>query len=104
MISPIHTLVCITNPNDFCSFIEKFAPVLVEQLAPKRYPDKCKQGGVTAIQGGSLQQAIIFFCKESPSLSKHFDDANEYVCKMKELRYESVPFGEDVVLQILLYI
>ena len=72
------------------------------QHPTERHPDKCKQGGV--VQAGFLQQAIIFSCRGTPSLSKHFNsDVNKYATKMRELNYRGVPFGEDIAFQISLY-
>ena len=87
---------CLSRPGEFCSVVESGGTV-----APRRHPDKYKQGGV--VQGGFPQQAIIFSCKEASSLSKHFEDVNKYVNKMRELRCRSVPFGEDVAFQVSLY-
>ena len=94
------------NPTKFFNTVLRFAeesPVFGGTVAHKRHPEKCKQDGVARVEGGFLQQAIIFSCRGSPILTKHFESAEEYMTKMRRLSYRSVPFGEDVSFQIALY-
>ena len=94
----------MTNPLEFCRVAKKLteiSPIFGGTVANGRHPKKCKQGGV--VQGGFLQQAIIFSCIGAPSLSKHFNDVEDYLANMRRLTYRKVPFGEDVAFQIALY-
>ena len=94
----------MTNAEEFCKAVEPFAeksPVFGGTVSPDRNRKRCKRGGV--VGGGFLQQAIIFSCRGTPTLRKHFKDADEYVTKMRALTYRRVPFGEDVAFQISLY-
>ena len=94
----------MTYPEDFCRAVEQFteeSPIFGGTVSPDRNRKRCKQGGV--VKGGFLQQAIIFSCRGTPTLSKHFKDADEYVTMMRGIMYRKVPFGEDVTFQISLY-
>ena len=98
----------MSNPEGFCEVAERLAkksPVFGGTVAAKRHPKRCKQGGV--VEGGFLQQALIFSCKGALSLSKYYKNAREqtmYLNKMRRLTYRKVPFGEDVSFQIALYV
>ena len=80
------------------SLLKNF-PCLVEPCHQKGIlSDKCKQGirRANAVQGGSCnKQLFSLIIIELPSLSKHFKDVNEYIHKIKELRYKSVPFWRE---------
>jgi hypothetical protein len=65
---------------------------------------KCKQKGFATVKGNFLQQALIFSCRGTPTLGKHFKDVDDYnIAKMGRLSYRRVPFGEDVAFQVSLY-
>ena len=94
----------MTSPSEFCRVVKPLAeqfPIFGGTVAAGRHRKRCRRGGI--VQGGFLQQAIIFSCRGAPSLHKHFKDAKEYLIKMRELTYRKVPFGEDVSFQIALY-
>ena len=102
----------MTNPDDFCKAVEQFAeesPIFGGTVSPDRNRKRCKkrkrckQGGVHVIEGGFLQQAIVFSCRGAATLMKHFKNVDEYVSTMRGLTYRRVPFGEDVAFQISLY-
>ena len=110
----------MTPPTEFYHAVEKFAlesPVFGGTVAHKghrkkrkkigpgikRNKQKCKKGGLKRIEGAFLQQALIFSCRGTPTLKKHFNDVDEYVTKMGKLSYRKVPFGEDVAFQLSLY-
>ena len=97
----------MTTPNKFYNAVKRFAevsPIFGGSVGYKRHPKKCKQEGITTVNGSFLQQALIFSCRGTPTLEKHFEDVNdEYIAKMRELSYRKVPFGEDVAFQLSLY-
>ena len=99
-------LSIMTSPTEFCGVVERYAiesPVFGGTVAANRHPQRCHQKGVNRVKGGFIQQAVVFSCCGTPTLSNHFRDTNEYVSKMQELQYRQVPFGEDVCFQISLY-
>ena len=96
----------MTCPSEFHDAVTRFAqesPIFGGTVAAKRHPDTCKQDGVLTVDGGFLQQALVFSCRGTPTLTNHFQDIDDYENKMRKLRYRSVPFGEDVAFQIALY-
>ena len=96
----------MTSPTEFCRVVERYATestVFGGTVAANRHPQRCHQEGVNRVKGGFIQQAVVFSCRGTPTLSNHFRDTNEYVSKMQGLRYRHVPFGEDVCFQISLY-
>ena len=96
----------MTTPEEFCKAVQGVAeesPVFGGTVAPKRHPSQCSREGVVPVKGAFLQQAIIFSCRGTPTLQKHFGNTDEYVSKMSQLRYRRVPFGEDVAFQLSLY-
>ena len=96
----------MTSPTEFCRAVERYAkesPVFGGTVAANRHPQRCRQEGVNRVKGGFIQQAVVFSCRGTSTLSNHFRDTNEYVSKMQGLRYRHVPFGEDVCFQISLY-
>ena len=97
----------MTTPNEFYDAVKRLAevsPIFGGTVAYKRHPKKCKQEGITTVNGSFLQQALIFSCRGTPTLEKHFNDVDdEYIAKMKRLSYRKVPFGEDVAFQVALY-
>ena len=99
----------MTTPNKFYDAVKRLAeqsPIFGGTVAYKRHPKKCKQEGITTItvNGSFLQQALIFSCRGTPTLEKHFNDVDdEYIAKMRRLSYRKVPFGEDVAFQLSLY-
>ena len=68
-----------------------------------RHPDKCVQYGVAQIERAFLQQALVFSCRGISTLTKHFENADDYIAKMRRLSYRKVPFGEDISFQVALY-
>ena len=109
----------MTTPNEFYRAVEKFAiesPIFGGTVAYERFKKRhkkggikrtkrrCKKGGIKRIKGAFLQQALIFSCKGTPTLEKHFEDIDdEYIVKMRKLSYRKVPFGEDIAYQVSLY-
>ena len=96
----------MTDPFEFYHAVIRFAeesPIFGGTVAAKRHPDPCKQEGTIRVDGGFLQQAVIFSCRGTPTLTKHFQDIHDYVIKMRRLSYRKVPFGEDVSFQVALY-
>ena len=97
----------MTTPNKFYDAVKRLAeesPIFGGTVAYKRHPKKCKQEGITTVNGSFLQQALIFSCRGTPTLEKHFKDVDdEYIAKMRRLSYWKVPFGEDVAFQVALY-
>ena len=109
----------MTTPNEFYHAVERFAiesPIFGGTVAYERFKKRhkkggikrtkrrCKKGGIERVKGAFLQQALIFSCKGTPTLERHFEDIdNEYIAKMRELSYRKVPFGEDVAFQLSLY-
>ena len=96
----------MSNPGEFCRTVKGFAelsPVFGGTVAAKRHPQRCQQEGTVPVRAGFLQQAVIFSCQGTPTLSNHFQTTGEYVTKMCRLSYRDVPFGEDVAFQISLY-
>ena len=96
----------MTNPTEFHHAVIRFAqesPVFGGTVAYKRHPEECKQEGIATVNGGFLQQALIYSCRGTPALTKHFQDIDDYVMKMRRLYYRRVPFGEDVSFQVALY-
>jgi hypothetical protein len=89
----------MTTPTEFYHAVENFAldsPIFGGTVAYKRHPNKCKQKGIATVKGSFLQQALIFSCRGTPTLKKHFKDVDNYIAKMGRLGYSKVPFGEDV--------
>ena len=96
----------MTTPEEFCKAVRAFAeesPVFGGTVAAKRHPIQCSRDEVVPVKGAFLQQAIFFSCRGTPTLRKHFVNTDEYVSKMRRLRYRRVPFGEDVAFQLSLY-
>ena len=96
----------MTDPYEFYHAVIRFAeesPIFGGTVAANRHPDTCKQEGTVTVDGGFLQQTLIFSCRGTPTLTKHFQDIDDYVIKMRRLSYRNVPFGEDVSFQIALY-
>ena len=96
----------MSNTGEFCRAVKGFAelsPVFGGTVAAKRHPQRCQQEGAVPVSAGFLQQAVIFSCCGTPTLSNHFQTTEEYVMKMCRLSYRNVPFGEDVAFQISLY-
>jgi ribosomal protein L29 len=94
------------TPTEFYHAVKKFAqesPIFGGTVAYKRHPKQCKQKGIAMVKGSFLQQALIFSCRGTPTLEKHFKDVDEYIAKMGRLSYRRVPFGEDVAFQVSLY-
>ena len=101
-----HGVSIMTSPTVFCRVVERYAkesPVFGGTVAANRHPQRCCQEGVNRVEGGFIQQAVVFSCCGTLTLSNHFQDTSEYVSKMQGLRYRHVPFGEDVCFQISLY-
>ena len=108
----------MTTPTEFYRAVEKFAiesPVFGgtvaynrnkkrhKKIGIKRNKQRCKKGELKRIEGAFLQQALIFSCRGTPTLKKHFKDVDEYVAKMEKLSYRKVPFGEDIAFQVSLH-
>ena len=99
----------MTTPTEFYHAVEKFAiesPIFGGTVADKRHPEvfECMQVGIATVEASFLQQALVFSCRGTPTLEKHFEDVDdEYIAKMRELSYRKVPFGEDVAFQLSLY-
>ena len=99
----------MSTPTEFYHAVEDFAvesPVFGGTVAHKRHPKVFKhvQKGIATVKASFLQQALIFSCRGTPTLEKHFKDIdNEYIAKMRRLNYWKVPFGEDVAFQVSLY-
>ena len=96
----------MTTPTEFHRAVIRFAeesPIFGGTVAYKRHPEECKQEGIITVNGHFLQQALIFSCRGTPTLEKHFKDVEDYAAKMKRLSYRKVPFGEDVAFQVALY-
>ena len=97
----------MTTPNEFYRTVGKFAiesPIFGGTVAYKRHKQRCEKGGLKRVKGAFLQQALIFSCRGTPTLEKHFNDVDdEYIAKMRALSYRKVPFGEDVAFQLSLY-
>ena len=101
----------MTTPNKFYDAVKRLAeesPIFGGTVAYKRHPKKCKQEGIATVtvNGIFLQQALIFSCRGTPTvtLEKHLKDVDdEYIAKMRRLSYWKVPFGEDVAFQLSLY-
>lgn len=96
----------MTSPSEFHDAVIKFAeesPIFGGTVAAKRHPDTCKQDRTATIVGAFLQQALVFSCRGTPTLMKHFNDIENYMMKMRKLSYRRVPFGEDIAFQIALY-
>ena len=97
----------MTTPNKVYDAVKRLAeesPILGGTVAYKRHPKKCKQEGIATVNGSFLQQALIFSCRGTPTLEKHFKDVDdEYIAKMRGLSYWKVLFGEDVAFQLSLY-
>ena len=109
----------MTTPTEFYHAVEKFAiesPVFGGTVAyerhkkrhkkrgTKRNQQSCKQKGIATVKGAFLQQALVFSCRGTPTLKKHFEDINdEYIAKMRRLSYWKVLFGEDIAFQVSLY-
>ena len=96
----------MNSPEEFCRAVWAFAeesPVFGGTVAAKRHPSQCSRDGVVRVKGAFIQQVIFFSCRGTPTLRKHFVNTDEYVGKMRLLRYRRVPFGEDVAFQLSLY-
>ena len=96
----------MTTPTEFHCAVARFAeesPIFGGTVAYKRHPEECKQEGIATVNGSFLQQALIFSCRGTPTLTKHFINVDDYVKKMRRLSYRRVPFGEDVSFQVALY-
>ena len=97
----------MSTPNKFYDAVKRLAeesPIFGGTVAYKRHPNKCKQEGIATVKGSFLQQALIFSCRGTPTLEKHFKDVDDkYIAKMRGLSYWKVPFGEDVAFQLSLY-
>ena len=96
----------MTNPTEFYCAVIRFAgesPIFGGTVAYKRHLEECKHEEIATVNGGFLQQVLFFSCRGTPTLTKHFQDVDDYVMKMKKLSYRRVPFGEDVAFQVALY-
>ena len=96
----------MTSPTEFYNTMIKFAaesPVIGGAVGYNRHPDKCIQCGIAQIERAFLQQALVFSCRGTSTLTKHFENADDYIAKMRRLSYRKVPFGEDVSFQVALY-
>ena len=99
----------MTTPTEFYHAVEDFAaksPVFGGIVAHKRHPEIFErvQEGIATVKASFLQQALLFSCRGTPTLEKHFRDIdNEYIAKIRRLNYWKVPFGEDVAFQVSLY-
>ena len=96
----------MTNPTNFCISVKEFAeesPVFGGTVAYKRHRDKCQQGGIARVKRAFLQQALVFSCRGTSTLTKHYENIDDYIDTMRELSYRRVPFGEDVSFQVALY-
>jgi hypothetical protein len=96
----------MTTPTEFYHAVKRFAqvsPIFGGTVAYKRHPGECKQEGIATVSGSFLQQALIFSCRGTPTMKKHFEDIDDYIETMERLNYRRVPFGEDVAFQVALY-
>ena len=101
----------MTNPTEFYNTVIQFAvespifggTVAYKRHRKKRHQKRCQRGQPARVERGFLQQALVFSCRGAPTLTKHFENIDEYITKMRGLTYRSVPFGEDVSFQIALY-
>ena len=101
----------MTNPTEFYNTVIQFAvespifggTVAYKRHRKKRHQKRCQQGQPARVERGFLQQALVFSSRGAPTLTKHFENIDEYITKMRGLTYRSVPFGEDASFQIALY-